>query len=122
MPKTIPYCLRSMTKSCDFDLEKIIGDPKLYSLIKEKLYIENTNAILILIDTTGDFQALEAKLMDNNQKYFNVIQLDSIQIYNIIKVIFVYLIKIFLFAYLISFLFISYLLIRIEERIFTGKR
>ena len=77
VPKTIPYCLRSMTKSCDFDLEKIINDEKLYSLIKEKLYIENSNAMLILIDTTGDFQALEAKLMDNNQKYFNVMQLDE---------------------------------------------
>ena len=77
VPKTIPYCLRSMNKTCDFDLEKIIDDEKLYSLIKEKLYIENTNAMLILIDTTGDFQALEAKLMENNQKYFHVMQLDE---------------------------------------------
>ena len=77
VPKTIPYCLRSMTKACDFDLEKIIGDEKLYSLIKEKLYIENTNAMLILIDTSGDFQELENKLMDNNQKYFSVMQLED---------------------------------------------
>ena len=77
VPKTIPYCLRSMTKACDFDLEKIIGDAKLYSLIKEKLYIENTNAMLILIDTTGDFQELENRLMDNNQKYFSVMQLED---------------------------------------------
>ena len=77
VPKTIPYCLRSMTKTCDFDLEKIIGDEKLYSLIKEKIYIENTNAMLILIDTCGDFQELEAKLMDNNQKYFSVMQLED---------------------------------------------
>ena len=66
-----------MTKACDFDLEIIIGDEKLYSLIKEKLYIENTNAMLILIDTTGDFQELENKLMDNNQKYFSVMQLED---------------------------------------------
>ena len=77
VPKTIPYCLRSMTKACDFDLEKIIGDQKLYSLIKEKLYIENTNAMLILIDTSGDFQELESKLMDNNQKYFSIMQLED---------------------------------------------
>ena len=77
VPKTIPYCLRSMTKTCDFDLEKIIGDEKLYSLIKEKLYIENSNAMLILIDTSGDYQDLENKLMDNNQKYFNVMQLED---------------------------------------------
>ena len=66
-----------MTKTCDFDLEKIIGDEKLYSLIKEKLYIENSNAMLILIDTSGDYQDLENKLMDNNQKYFNVMQLED---------------------------------------------
>ena len=77
VPKTIPYCLRSMTKNCDFDLEKIINDNKLYSLIKEKVYIENTNAMLILIDTSGDFQDLEVKLMENNQKYFSVLQLEE---------------------------------------------
>jgi poly(A)-specific ribonuclease len=77
VPKTIPYCLKSMTKTCDFDLEKIIGDEKLYSLIKEKLYIENSNAMLILIDTSGNFQDLENKLMDNNQKYFSVMQLED---------------------------------------------
>ena len=79
VPKTIPYCLRSMTKNCDFDLEKIINDEKLYKLIKEKIYIENTNAMLILIDTSGDFQDLEAKLMDNNQKYFIVLQLEELK-------------------------------------------
>ena len=77
VPNTIPYCLKSMTKSCNFDLEKIIGDEKLYALIKEKLYIENTNAMLILIDATGDYQELEGKLMDNNQKYFSVMLLDD---------------------------------------------
>ena len=76
-PNTIPYCLRSMTKTCDFNLEQIVGDEKLYALIKEKIYIENSNAMLILIDTRGDFQELEAKLMDNNQKYFSVMQLED---------------------------------------------
>ena len=33
--------------------------------------------MLILIDTSGDFQELESKLMDNNQKYFSVIQLEE---------------------------------------------
>ena len=75
--KTGKNCLRSMTKNCDFDLEKIINDNKLYSLIKEKVYIENTNAMLILIDTSGDFQDLEVKLMENNQKYFSVLQLEE---------------------------------------------
>jgi poly(A)-specific ribonuclease len=76
-PKTIPYCLRSLTKTCDFDLEKIINDKKLFSLIKEKIYIENTNAMLILIDLNGNFMELEAKLMENNQKYFYVYGLEE---------------------------------------------
>ena len=33
--------------------------------------------MLILIDTSGDYQDLENKLMDNNQKYFNVMQLED---------------------------------------------
>jgi hypothetical protein len=33
--------------------------------------------MLILIDTSGDFQELENKLMDNNQKYFSVMQLED---------------------------------------------
>ena len=33
--------------------------------------------MLILIDSCGDFQELEAKLMDNNQKYFSVMQLED---------------------------------------------
>lgn len=76
-PKTIPYCLRSLTKTCDFDLEKIINDSKLFSIIKEKIYIENTNAMLILIDLNGNFPELEAKLMENNQKYFYVYGLEE---------------------------------------------
>ena len=76
-PKTIPYCLRSLTKTCDFDLEKIINDKNLYALIKEKAFIENTNAMLILIDYDGNFPALEAKLMENNQKYFYVYSLEE---------------------------------------------
>lgn len=77
VPKTIPYCLRSMTKTCDFDLEKIINDKKLFALVKEKIYIENTNAMLILIDLNGNFMELEAKLMENNQKYFYVYGLEE---------------------------------------------
>ena len=76
-PKTIPYCLRSLTKTCDFDLEKIINDSKLFALIKEKIYIENTNAMLILIDLNGNFPDLETKLMENNQKYFYVYGLEE---------------------------------------------
>ena len=76
-PKTIPYCLRSLTKTCDFDLEKIINDSKLFSIIKEKIYIENTNAMLILIDLNGNFPELEAKLMENHQKYFYVYGLEE---------------------------------------------
>ena len=75
--KTIPYCLRSLTKTCDFDLEKIINDKELYSLIKEKTFIENTNAMLILIDLDGNFPALEAKLMEYNQKLFFVYSLEE---------------------------------------------
>ena len=75
--KTIPYCLRSLTKSCDFNLEKIINDSKLYALIKEKVYIENTNAMLILVDLNGNFPELETKLMENNQKYFYVYSLEE---------------------------------------------
>ena len=33
--------------------------------------------MLILIDMSGDYQDLENKLMDNNQKYFNVMQLED---------------------------------------------
>ena len=62
-PKTIPYCLRSLTKTCDFELEKA--------------FIENTNAMLILIDYDGNFPALEAKLMENTQKYFYVYSLEE---------------------------------------------
>jgi poly(A)-specific ribonuclease len=76
-PKTIPYCLRSLNKTCDFNLEKIINDSKLFSLIKEKIYIENTNAMLILIDLNGNFPELESKLMENNQKYFYVYGLEE---------------------------------------------
>ena len=76
-PKTIPYCLRSLNKSCDFDLEKIINDSKLFALIKEKIYIENTNAMLILIDLNGNFPDLETKLMENNQKHFLVYSLEE---------------------------------------------
>ena len=75
--KTIPYCLRSLTKSCDFNLEKIINDSKLFALIKEKVYIENTNAMLILVDLNGNFPELETKLMENNQKYFYVYGLEE---------------------------------------------
>ena len=75
--KTIPYCLRSLTKSCDFNLEKIINDSKLFALIKEKVYIENTNAMLILVDLNGNFPELETKLMENNQKYFYVYSLEE---------------------------------------------
>ena len=75
--KTIPYCLRSLTKTCDFDLEKIINDKELYSLIKEKTFIENTNAMLILIDLNGNFPALESKLMEYNQKFFFVYSLEE---------------------------------------------
>ena len=76
-PNTIPYCLRSLTKICDFNLEKIINDSKLFSLIKEKIYIENTNAMLILIDLNGNFPELETKLMEYNQKYFYVYGLED---------------------------------------------
>ena len=69
--------MRSLTKSCDFNLEKIINDSKLYALIKEKVYIENTNAMLILVDLNGNFPELETKLMENNQKYFYVYSLEE---------------------------------------------
>lgn len=58
-------------------MEKIINDKELYSLIKEKTFIENTNAMLILIDLDGNFPALEAKLMEYNQKLFFVYSLEE---------------------------------------------
>ena len=66
-----------MIKSHNYNSGKIINDNKLFALIKEKIYTDNANAMLILVDLNGNFPELETKLMENNQKYFYVYGLEE---------------------------------------------
>ena len=79
VPNTIPYILKSNDKNTEINLEKVIDDNSLYSLIKEKWYIEgiSMDAMLILVDPNeGDLKELEKKLMEN-QNLFSVFSLDA---------------------------------------------
>ena len=79
VPNTIPYVLKSNDKNKEINLENVINDKNLYSLIKEKWYIEgiNVDAMLILVDPNeGDLKELEKKLMEN-QNLFSVYFLDA---------------------------------------------
>ena len=45
-----------MIKSHNYNSGKIINDNKLFALIKEKIYTDNANAMLILVDLNYNLQ------------------------------------------------------------------
>ena len=76
-PNSIPYCLKSKTKSCEFQLDKILS-PATFTLIKKSYYVEGYNSMLVFVDlTSGAFTQVEKELINNGKHYFDVLTLSE---------------------------------------------
>lgn len=76
-PNSIPYCLKSKTKSCEFQLNKILS-PKMLNEIKRTYYIEGYNSMLVFVNLTGGvFSQVERELVQNGMAYFDVMTLSE---------------------------------------------
>jgi poly(A)-specific ribonuclease len=77
-PNTIPYCIKSKNKSCDFPYHQIVTNKELLNEIKKTYFIEGYNSQLILVETKDrKFFELERELMENGSSYFDIMQLDD---------------------------------------------
>ena len=81
-PNTIPYCIKSKNKSCDFPYHQIVSDKELLNYIKKTYFIEGYNSQLILVEMKDrKFFQLESELMKNGSSYFDIMSLDDFKKY-----------------------------------------
>lgn len=74
---SIPYCLKSKSKSIDFQLDKIIS-PHLYKEIKKVYFIEGHNAMLVFLNIEGGiFRKIEKEFISNGSRFFDIMSLDD---------------------------------------------
>ena len=79
---TIPYCIKSKNKSCDFPYHQIVSDKELLNYIKKTYFIEGHNSQLILVEMKDrKFFQLESDLMKNGSSYFDIMSLDDFKKY-----------------------------------------
>lgn len=76
-PNTVCYCLKSKTKSYDFNIEKLLN-AELFSQIKKICHVEGFFSAMIFVDISkGLFSTVQNELMQKGANYFEILSLNE---------------------------------------------